>query len=210
MRQALGVIFFTTLLSAQRVLAASFNVDQTRPTVAYTAPFNSVPNIIQDVLNFILLVAGIIFVVLFFVGGISYLSGAGDEKQTGRAKRILVDAIVGLILTLAAWAVSNFIYGYLTKGQGARVGTSTNTATASISNLPPATSSTSAPGATVRPLPTVPEGAYGGSLPPTTATKTAAPQTTGGLPQPTASSSRTSSSAAVSTASPPIGQFPQL
>ncbi len=71
--------------------------------------FGNLASSINTIFTFVILIAGIIFVVLFLVGGIQYLTAAGNEEQTGKAKRLLVDAIVGLIIVLLAWAAGNFI-----------------------------------------------------------------------------------------------------
>lgn len=71
--------------------------------------FGSVPLIISTIFNFIIVVAGTIFIILILVGGMQYLTSAGNEEGTGKAKKLMVDAIIGLILTLAAWAIGTFI-----------------------------------------------------------------------------------------------------
>lgn len=84
-------------------------------TAAPTVPggFSSVNNIIGTIFNFVILIAGIAFVVLFLVAGIQYLTAAGNDDQTGKAKKLILDAIVGLVIVLAAWAVGNFILAKL-------------------------------------------------------------------------------------------------
>ena len=68
---------------------------------------------ITTIFNFVITIGAIIFVILFLVGGIQYLTAAGDTEATGKAKKILVDAIIGLVIILAAWAIGNFILDFL-------------------------------------------------------------------------------------------------
>ena len=70
---------------------------------------------IAKVLGLLIAAAGIVFIILLIVGGFMYLTGAGNEEQTGKAKKLMIDAIIGLILTLIAWAAGSWIYGELTK-----------------------------------------------------------------------------------------------
>lgn len=77
------------------------------PTIP--GPFQDLPSTISTIVRFLIYIAGIFFVILFLVGGIQYLSAAGNEEATGKAKRLLIDSVVGLIITLAAWAIANFI-----------------------------------------------------------------------------------------------------
>lgn len=75
--------------------------------------FGDLGSSIQTIFNFVIVLAAVIFVILFLVGGVQYLTAAGNEEATGKAKRLLVDAIVGLVIVLAAWAVGNFILDQL-------------------------------------------------------------------------------------------------
>jgi len=75
--------------------------------------FDTLPETITTLFNFVIILASVIFVVLFLVGGIQYLTAAGNEEATGKAKRLLVDAIIGLVIVLAAWAIGNFILNQL-------------------------------------------------------------------------------------------------
>lgn len=69
----------------------------------------SIEEVISKLFTFGITVGGIIFLILFLVGGIMYLSASGNEDQTGKAKRLMVDAIIGLILVLGAWAIATFV-----------------------------------------------------------------------------------------------------
>lgn len=71
--------------------------------------FKDLPTAISTIFDFVIVLGAVVFVILFLVGGIQYLTAAGNEEATGKAKRLLVDAIVGLVIVLAAWAIGNFI-----------------------------------------------------------------------------------------------------
>jgi len=64
---------------------------------------------VQAIFGWAVAVSGIIFVVMFLVGGIQYLTSAGNEEQAGKAKKLLVDAVIGLIVVLIAWAAGRWI-----------------------------------------------------------------------------------------------------
>lgn len=81
--------------------------------IANKPGFQSVTAVIRTVFNLVIIIAGTIFVILLLVGGIQYLTAAGNEEATGKAKRLIVDSIVGLIIVLAAWAIGTFIIGRL-------------------------------------------------------------------------------------------------
>jgi len=59
----------------------------------------------------VIVAAGAIFVILLLVGGIQYLTGSGNEEATGKAKKMMIDAVIGLIIVLAAWAIGQWVLG---------------------------------------------------------------------------------------------------
>lgn len=99
--------FLTSLSLAVAPALAAIGGGATGPNVG--GGFGTLGESINTIFTFVITIAGIIFVILFLVGGIQYLTAAGNEEQTGKAKRLLVDAIVGLIIVLLAWAAGNFI-----------------------------------------------------------------------------------------------------
>lgn len=99
---ATGLLFLPAAAAAQ----------DTVPTITPAQPPGtpgSIEVIVRNVFNFGVTVGGIIFLVMFFVGAIGYLTSSGDEKGTGEAKKRMVDAIVGLVLTLGAWTIAKFV-----------------------------------------------------------------------------------------------------
>lgn len=61
----------------------------------------------------ILSVAGVVFLLLLLFGAFSYLLGAGNEEKTGKAKKLMVDAVIGVALTASAYAIGQFVIGLL-------------------------------------------------------------------------------------------------
>ena len=106
----IGSSLMVFLATATPVLAA--NIAGATPTVGQ-GKVGDLGAVITLIFNFVITIGGIIFVILFLVGGIQYLTAAGDTEATGKAKKILVDAIIGLVIILAAWAIGNFILDFL-------------------------------------------------------------------------------------------------
>lgn len=57
---------------------------------------------------------GIVFLVLTLYAGWLWMTAAGDSKATGKAKDILITAVVGLVILLSAYAISNFVIDNVT------------------------------------------------------------------------------------------------
>lgn len=53
--------------------------------------------------------AAVIFIVLFLIGGLMYLGASGNDEQTKKARQLLLDAVIGIVLVLAAWPVGTFV-----------------------------------------------------------------------------------------------------
>lgn len=58
--------------------------------------------IIQNVLNFLLSLVGVLAIVMLVWGGVMYLTSAGDEKRADTAKSIVKWAIIGIAVALAS------------------------------------------------------------------------------------------------------------
>jgi hypothetical protein len=56
---------------------------------------------------------GVIFVLLTIYGGFLYMNARGNEEQTKKAKAIITQALIGLVIILAAYAISYFILKFL-------------------------------------------------------------------------------------------------
>lgn len=71
--------------------------------------FRSIGEVVATIFNIVIGAAGAIFLVLLLIGGVQYMTAAGNEENTTKAKKLLVDAVIGLVLTLSAWAIGTFI-----------------------------------------------------------------------------------------------------
>lgn len=65
----------------------------------------SLSKILLNVLNFLLSIAGIIALIMLIIGGIGYVTSAGDENRIEGSKKIFLYSIIGITLTLAAMVI---------------------------------------------------------------------------------------------------------
>lgn len=71
----------------------------------------SVFEVIKGIINLLLTIAGIISVIMIIVGGIKYTTSGGDAKAITSGKDTLVYAVVGLVISIMAYAIVNFVLG---------------------------------------------------------------------------------------------------
>ena len=64
--------------------------------------------------NTLLLVIGIISVIMLIYGGFRYIVSGGDNKKVTDAKNTILYDIIGLIISLLAYAIINFVIAAIT------------------------------------------------------------------------------------------------
>ncbi|MFA6017692.1 MAG: Ig-like domain-containing protein [Patescibacteria group bacterium] len=69
--------------------------------------------IIGRVINVALSLLGVICLILFVYAGAIWMTAGGDGKRVEKAKAILINAVVGLVITLSAYAIATFILNTL-------------------------------------------------------------------------------------------------
>ena len=70
-------------------------------------------DIVKNIFNVVIGVVGLIAVVMIVIGGISYTTSAGDSSKVKKAKDTILYGIVGLVISLLAFAIVNFVIGAL-------------------------------------------------------------------------------------------------
>ena len=67
--------------------------------------------LLRNSLNIVYFVAGVLAVIMIVVSGIMYTISGGDTGKVAKAKNMLTYSIVGLIIVLSAFAITNFVIG---------------------------------------------------------------------------------------------------
>lgn len=95
-------------------------LDNITATVATQANFGkvSLEVVISKIVQIVLGVLGVIFLVLIIISGFRWMTAAGNEEQIKAAKSTLTNALIGLILVLAAYSLTYFIFKYIPFGGG--------------------------------------------------------------------------------------------
>ena len=119
---SLFLIFFFSLFFLTPVLASTSSYDflgssglkSTAEKTGHTkqAFFNGPDSLEGGVANIVfalLSLVGIIFLVLLVYGGIFWMTARGNESQAEKAKNIITNSLVGLVVVLLAYAISIFV-----------------------------------------------------------------------------------------------------
>lgn len=70
---------------------------------------NSLMKTIQIILNVIVGVVGIAAVAVIILGGVTFVTSQGDAAKVTKGKNTIIYGIVGLIISLLAFAIVNFV-----------------------------------------------------------------------------------------------------
>ena len=70
--------------------------------------------VFTQITNTILYVVGIVSVIMLIYGGLRYVTSGGDSKKVTDAKNTILYAIIGLIISILAFSIVNFVINAVT------------------------------------------------------------------------------------------------
>ena len=79
---------------------------------------SDLPTIVGRGIGILLGVLGLVFVVLVVYAGFLYLTAQGEETNVKKAKKLLSQAVIGLILIVSAYAITNVVIDSLVTVSG--------------------------------------------------------------------------------------------
>lgn len=75
--------------------------------------FGDFLQLIQTIIDFMVAIAVPIAVILFTYAGVLYLTDTGKEQNITKAKKIMADTVIGLLIVVSAWLVVRTVVGHL-------------------------------------------------------------------------------------------------
>ncbi len=66
-----------------------------------------------QIIGLVLSFVGAIFLILMIYAGILWMTAQGNDQQVSKAKSLMIDAVVGMIIVFAAYALTTFLGGQL-------------------------------------------------------------------------------------------------
>jgi hypothetical protein len=72
-----------------------------------------IEDVIGTVINTVLAVLGIIFLTLTVYAGYMWMTAGGDEGKVEKAKETISRSVIGLVIVLAAYAITYFVLSKL-------------------------------------------------------------------------------------------------
>lgn len=110
-------LLFLKVASAQ-LLTNSTNpggLDSITTEVATQANFGQIDigTLVAQIIRIVLGFLAIIFLVLTIFAGFRWMTAAGNEEAIKKAQGTIKNAIIGLVVVLAAYAITYFIFKYM-------------------------------------------------------------------------------------------------
>lgn len=77
---------------------------------------NTVVGVIAVIIKLMLFVAGALAVLFVVIGGIMYLTSAGNEEQAAKGRKTVTNALIGIIIIILSYVVVNVVVNLVNCG----------------------------------------------------------------------------------------------
>ena len=141
-RIGLGIISFIFLFTVANISSAQLldnsvttNMAANANLVGSTGGLNqvSVGSIVATIIQTLLGLLALIFLVLMIFAGFQWMTASGNEQKVEKAQETIKTAVIGLVVVLAAYAITYFIFKYL-PFSGSAVGGGPQGGTSGVNN----------------------------------------------------------------------------
>lgn len=85
--------------------------DPNDPTVLHNVITTPADTLVQNILNITYTWAGIVCVIVIIVAGFYYVTSNGNAQTIAKAKNAIMGAVIGLVVIILAFAITNFVIG---------------------------------------------------------------------------------------------------
>ena len=88
------------------------------PVFAQSADVAKVQNFIENIIQVLVTLAGIVAVGFFVLGGFGYITSSGNPENLERSKKTIIYSALGLTISLGAFVLSNIVTQLATSAFG--------------------------------------------------------------------------------------------
>lgn len=85
------------------------NTQQTVQGDAALEDDKTIPQIVADIIQIVLGFLGLIFVILTLWSGFEWMTAGGNTETITKARKRLINAIIGLVIVLGVFVISEFV-----------------------------------------------------------------------------------------------------
>lgn len=114
----LSLLIFLVIGLAPTTVFANFGLDKTAGTAGLDTSAKDIPTIVGNIVGTGLSLIGVAFFVLTLYGGFLWMTAHGNDETIKKALKIITAAIIGLVIVMASYALTTFIFNSLGAGGG--------------------------------------------------------------------------------------------
>ncbi len=104
--------FFNYSVSAQSGtynFAQDSGLNASSAKAGYEDRNTTVEQYIANIINIILSLLGVIFLAFTIYGGLIWMTAQGNEERVKKARELITESVIGVIIVLAAYAIAYFV-----------------------------------------------------------------------------------------------------
>jgi hypothetical protein len=77
---------------------------------------NSLTDTILRIIQILLGLAGLVAVLILIIGGFRYITSFGNEETTGEAKKMILNAIIGIVIIILSFVIVQVVSSVANRG----------------------------------------------------------------------------------------------
>ena len=85
--------------------------------IGTTTVYCSASELILAVISYVQVIAGTVTAFFLMLGGFLYITSAGNEEQSEKGRKILTNALIGLVIIIMSYAIVRVAAGLITLGK---------------------------------------------------------------------------------------------
>jgi hypothetical protein len=110
LKSAAGKVSLATLAAGASATVALAEVNVGSGTVKRVPVLDvNLSDLVSNIINVILIIAGVLAVIYLIWGGITYVTAGGDAEKAGKGRTAITNAIIGVVIIVTALAIYNAV-----------------------------------------------------------------------------------------------------
>lgn len=97
-------------LASTAFAADAYGLEKTKNLTQFKGTTKTLPELIGSIVSVALSLIGFVFLALALYAGFKWMTAQGEAKDVTKAKDTLVNATIGIVLIVAAYAITNFVF----------------------------------------------------------------------------------------------------
>lgn len=112
-------LVLTGIISPILVLAYDFGeasgLNLTAEKAGFSKEQKSIDGMIVQGITLVLTFVGVLFLILTIVASFKWMTARGNDTEVEKAKKMFIQSVIGILIVLAAYALSYFIVEFFSK-----------------------------------------------------------------------------------------------